>query len=90
MGVNGIRIKKVEKKYKPSNSHHRSWFKSVQRIPMKKRFKKKEFVSKQGRKKDKPEPTLDDSTFDGLDVDLDTDHGIDYMDIEEPVNEGRL
>nr|GEV15189.1 hypothetical protein [Tanacetum cinerariifolium] len=38
-------------------------------------------------KKDKPKPTLDDSTFD---ADLDTDHGIDYMDTEEPVNEGRL
>ncbi|GJS86216.1 hypothetical protein Tco_0752757, partial [Tanacetum coccineum] len=31
-------------------------------------------------------PTLDDSTFD----DLDADHGMDYMDTEEPVNEGRL
>nr|GEY02317.1 hypothetical protein [Tanacetum cinerariifolium] len=38
-------------------------------------------------KKDKPEPTLDDSTFN---VDLDVDHGMDYMDTEEPVNEGRL
>nr|GEU92697.1 ribonuclease H-like domain-containing protein [Tanacetum cinerariifolium] len=36
--------------------------------------------------KDKLEPTLDDSTFD----DLDADHGIDYIDTEEPVNEGRL
>nr|GEU99457.1 retrovirus-related Pol polyprotein from transposon TNT 1-94 [Tanacetum cinerariifolium] len=46
-------------------------------------FEKKEYVSKQGRKKDKPEPTLDDSTLD----DLDADHG---MDIEEPMNQGRL
>nr|GEU56834.1 hypothetical protein [Tanacetum cinerariifolium] len=84
------RIKKLEKKCKPSISHHRSWLKSVQRLSMKKRFGKKEFVSKQRRKKDKkdkPEPTLDDSTFD---VDLDADHGIEYMDTEEPVNRGRL
>nr|GEU71749.1 ribonuclease H-like domain-containing protein [Tanacetum cinerariifolium] len=54
------------------------------------RFRKKESVSKQGRKKDKPEPTLDDSTFDGLDVDLDADYGMDYMDTEEPINDGRL
>ncbi|GKA21529.1 hypothetical protein Tco_0701518 [Tanacetum coccineum] len=39
----------------------------------------------QGRKNAKPRPTLDDSTFD----DLDADHGMDYMDTEEPVNEGR-
>nr|GEV27539.1 xylulose kinase-1 [Tanacetum cinerariifolium] len=77
------RIKKLEKKCKPSISHHRAWLKSVQRLSMKKRFGKKEFVSKQGRKKDKPEPNLDDSTFDA-------DHDIDYMDTEEPVNKGRL
>nr|GEY49968.1 hypothetical protein [Tanacetum cinerariifolium] len=49
----------------------------------KKRFGKKESVSKQGRKKDKPEPTLDDSTFDA-------DYSMDYMDTEEPMNEERL
>nr|GFB25380.1 hypothetical protein [Tanacetum cinerariifolium] len=84
------RIKKLEKKCKPGISHHRAWLKSVQRLSMKKRFGKKESVSKQGRKKDKSEPTLDDSTFDGLDADLDVDHGMDYMDTDEPVNEGRL
>ncbi|GJS30769.1 hypothetical protein Tco_0491389 [Tanacetum coccineum] len=43
---------------------------------MKKRFGKKEYVSKQGRKKSKPESTLDDSTvFD----DQDADHGMEYM-----------
>nr|GEU29649.1 reverse transcriptase domain-containing protein [Tanacetum cinerariifolium] len=47
----------------------------------------KEFVSKQGRKKDKPKPTLDDSTFD---ADLDADHGMVYMDTEKLVNGGRL
>nr|GEV11592.1 retrovirus-related Pol polyprotein from transposon TNT 1-94 [Tanacetum cinerariifolium] len=80
------RIKKLEKKCKPSISHHRAWLKSVNRLSMKKRFRKKESVSKQERKNDKPKLTLDDSTFDGLDA----DHGMDYMDIEEPVNEGRL
>nr|GEZ54194.1 hypothetical protein [Tanacetum cinerariifolium] len=35
-------IKKLEKKCKPSISHHRAWLKSVQRLSMKKRFGKKE------------------------------------------------
>ncbi|GJX24517.1 hypothetical protein Tco_0230813 [Tanacetum coccineum] len=77
------RIKKLEKKCKPSISHHRAWLKSVS---MKKRFGKKESVSKQGRKKSKPESTLDDSTvFD----DQDADHGIEYMETEEAMDEGR-
>nr|GFB79146.1 hypothetical protein [Tanacetum cinerariifolium] len=46
-----------------------------------------ESVSKQGRKNAKPVPTLDDSPFDDLDVDL--AHGMDYMESEEAVNEGR-
>nr|GEX46293.1 putative ribonuclease H-like domain-containing protein [Tanacetum cinerariifolium] len=75
------RIKKLEKKCKPSISHHRAWLMSVHRLSIKKRFGKKESISKQGRKKDKP--TLDDSTLD----DLDADHGID---IEEPMNRRRL
>ncbi|GJX26112.1 hypothetical protein Tco_0232408 [Tanacetum coccineum] len=76
------RIKKLEKKCKPSISHHRAWLKSVS---MKKRFGKKEFVSKQGRKKSKPESTLDDSTvFD----DQDADHGMEYIETEEVVDEG--
>nr|GEX71066.1 hypothetical protein [Tanacetum cinerariifolium] len=75
------RIKKLEKRCKPSISHHRAWLKGVQRLSTKKKFGKKEFVSKQRRKKDKP--TLDDSTLD----DLDADHG---MDIEEPMNQGTL
>ncbi|GJR07566.1 hypothetical protein Tco_0790218 [Tanacetum coccineum] len=53
---------------------------------MKRKLGRNESVSKQGRKNAKPGPTLDDSTFD----DLDADHGMDYMDTEEPVNEGRL
>nr|GEY52842.1 putative ribonuclease H-like domain-containing protein [Tanacetum cinerariifolium] len=77
------RLNKLEKMCKPSISHHRTRLKSVQRLSMKKRFGKKESVSKQGRKKDKPEPTLDDSTLD----DFDADHG---MHTEEPMNQGRL
>ncbi|GJY07989.1 hypothetical protein Tco_0375043 [Tanacetum coccineum] len=78
-----IRIKRLEKKCKPSISHHRAWLKSVQ---MKKRFGKKESVSKQGRKKSKPESTLDYSiVFDDQDV----DHGMEYMETEEAIDEGR-
>ncbi|GKC54236.1 hypothetical protein Tco_1076981 [Tanacetum coccineum] len=70
------RIKKLEKKCKPSISHHRAWLKSVNRLPMKKKFGKKESVSKQGRKKSKPESTLDDSTvFDDQDADHDKSSG---------------
>ncbi|GJW40485.1 hypothetical protein Tco_0066330 [Tanacetum coccineum] len=80
------RIKKLEKKCKPSISHHRAWLKSVKRISMKKRFRKKESVSKQGRKQSKPESTLDDSTvFD----DQEADHGMEYMETKEVVDEGR-
>ncbi|GJV04004.1 hypothetical protein Tco_1337573 [Tanacetum coccineum] len=78
------RIKKMEKKCKPSISHHRAWLKSVHKLSMKNRFGKKESISKQGRKKSKPESTLDDSiVFD------DQDHGIEYMETEEAVDEGR-
>ncbi|GJU95489.1 hypothetical protein Tco_1320245 [Tanacetum coccineum] len=78
------RIKKLEKKCKPSISHHRAWLKSVNRLSMHKRFGKKESVSKQGRKKSKPESTLDDSTvFD----DQDADHGMEYIEIEEAMDE---
>ncbi|GJV71078.1 hypothetical protein Tco_1491073 [Tanacetum coccineum] len=44
------RIKKLEKKCKPSISHHRAWLKSVKRLSIKNRLGKKEPVSKQGRK----------------------------------------
>ncbi|GKD17634.1 hypothetical protein Tco_1206792 [Tanacetum coccineum] len=79
------RIKKLEKKCKPSISHHRAWLKSVQRLSMKKRLGKKESISKQGRKNAKSKPTLD--AFDDLDADL--AHGMDYMETKEAVNEGR-
>ncbi|GJT01376.1 putative ribonuclease H-like domain-containing protein [Tanacetum coccineum] len=56
------RIKKLEKKCKPSISHHMGM----------------------GRKKSKPESTLDDNTvFD------DRDHGMEYMETKEAVDEGR-
>nr|GEU38727.1 hypothetical protein [Tanacetum cinerariifolium] len=77
------RIKKLEKRCKPSISHHRAWLKSVQRLSIKKRFRKKESVSKQRRKKDKPEPTIDDSTLNDLDANY-------SIDTEEPINQGRL
>ncbi|GJR77333.1 hypothetical protein Tco_0089698, partial [Tanacetum coccineum] len=70
------RIKKLEKKCKPSISHHRAWLRSVS---MKKKLRKKEHVSKQGRKKAKPGLILDDSA-----------HDIKYMDTEDAVDEGRL
>ncbi|GJZ27897.1 hypothetical protein Tco_0572544 [Tanacetum coccineum] len=79
------RIKKLEKKCKPCISHHRAWLKSVKRLSMNNRLGKKEPVSKQGRKSTKPGPTL--IAFDDLDADL--AHGIDYMDTEEAVTEGR-
>ncbi|GJT75377.1 hypothetical protein Tco_1042102 [Tanacetum coccineum] len=63
-----------------------AWLKSVQRSSMKKRFGKKESVSKQGRKKSKPKLTLDDSiVFD----DQDADHCIEYKETEEAVDKGR-
>ncbi|GJZ41896.1 hypothetical protein Tco_0588782, partial [Tanacetum coccineum] len=62
------RLKKLEKKCKPSISHHKAWLKSVKRLSMKKRLGQKEPVSKQGRKIVKPGPSLD--AFDDLDADL--------------------
>ncbi|GJX43841.1 hypothetical protein Tco_0260517 [Tanacetum coccineum] len=49
---------------------------------MKKRLERKEYVSKQGRKNAKPEPTLE--AFDDLDAD-----DRDYMETEDVVKEGR-
>nr|GEU66743.1 hypothetical protein [Tanacetum cinerariifolium] len=55
-------------------------------IALKTRIKKLESISKQGRKKAKPESTVDDSTiFDDLDV----DYSMDYMDKKEDVDKGR-
>ncbi|GJZ63350.1 hypothetical protein Tco_0619771 [Tanacetum coccineum] len=55
-------------------------------IKLKTRINKLKKKSHPGRKNAKLGPTLDDSTFDNLDA----DHGMDYIDTEEPVNEGRL
>ncbi|GKD35241.1 hypothetical protein Tco_1250750 [Tanacetum coccineum] len=66
------RLKKLEKKCKPSISHHRAWLRSVS---MKKKLKKKEYVSKQGRKKAKPGPTLDDNAK----LDAELDEAMEYM-----------
>ncbi|GKC62816.1 putative ribonuclease H-like domain-containing protein, partial [Tanacetum coccineum] len=77
------RIKKLEKKCKPSISHHRAWLKSVHKLSMKKRFRNKESVSKHGRKKSKPESTLDDST---VFKDQDADHAMEYIETKEAGN----
>ncbi|GJT01211.1 ribonuclease H-like domain-containing protein [Tanacetum coccineum] len=66
------RIKKLEKKCKPSISIYRAWLKSVKRLSMKNRLGKKEPVSKQRRKSTKPGPNLD--AFEDFDVDL--AHGV--------------
>ncbi|GJS24000.1 hypothetical protein Tco_0452632 [Tanacetum coccineum] len=77
------RIKKLKKKSHPVISHHRAWLRSVSRLSMKRKFGRKESVSKKGRKnaKPKPEPTLD--AFDDLDA-----NGRDYMETEDVVKEG--
>ncbi|GJS78355.1 hypothetical protein Tco_0172465 [Tanacetum coccineum] len=63
-----------------------AWLKSVQRLSMKEEIGKEESIFKQGRKKSKPKSTLDDSTvFD----DQDADHGIEYKETEEAMDEGR-
>ncbi|GJU30883.1 putative ribonuclease H-like domain-containing protein [Tanacetum coccineum] len=81
------RIKKLKKKCQPVISHHMAWLRSVSRLSMKKNLGKKESVSKQGRKNAKSGLKLDDSAFDNLDADL--AHGMDDMETEEAVNEGR-
>ncbi|GKG51450.1 hypothetical protein Tco_0541834, partial [Tanacetum coccineum] len=75
------RIKKLEKKCKPSISHHKAWLKSAQRLSRKKTLGQKESVPKQGRKNAKPKPTLDGSAFNDPDADL--AHGMDYMETKE-------
>ncbi|GJZ68276.1 putative ribonuclease H-like domain-containing protein [Tanacetum coccineum] len=78
------RIKKLDKKCKPNISYHRAWLRSVSILSMKKKLGKKESISKQGRKNAKLGPTLDGSAFNNLNAD-----GMDYIDTEEAVNEGR-
>ncbi|GJY23953.1 hypothetical protein Tco_0397611 [Tanacetum coccineum] len=84
-------IKKLKKKAKPVITHHRAWMKSVSmkqrlagRKSLKKQWMQKEFVSKQGRKSAKAEPTVHkDLAFDELD-----DDAIDYMETEDAQDVG--
>ncbi|GKD76457.1 hypothetical protein Tco_1339078 [Tanacetum coccineum] len=86
-------VKKLQKKAKPVITHHRAWMRSVslkQRLTGKKSLKKKwmqkESVSKQGRKSAKAEPSVHkDPLFDEL-----ADDTLDYMDIENAQDMGRL
>nr|GEU65046.1 ribonuclease H-like domain-containing protein [Tanacetum cinerariifolium] len=80
------RIKKLEKRCKPSISHHRAWLRSVSLFSKKKKLSKKKSISKQGRKNGKSGPTKDGN--DKLDAKLDED--MEYMDTEEAVNEQEL
>ncbi|GKF66366.1 hypothetical protein Tco_0192883 [Tanacetum coccineum] len=63
-------IKKLKKQAKPVITHHKAWMKSVslkQRLagkrPLKKNWMQKEYVSKQGRKSAKAEPSVHDCRF---------------------------
>ncbi|GKC66471.1 hypothetical protein Tco_1099069 [Tanacetum coccineum] len=85
-------IKKLKKQAKPVITHHKAWMKSVslkQRLAGKKSLKsnwmQKEFVSKQGRKFAKAEPSVHkDLLFDELD-----DDEINNMDTEDAQDVGR-
>ncbi|GKG03857.1 hypothetical protein Tco_0314244, partial [Tanacetum coccineum] len=85
-------IKKLKKQTKPVITHHRAWMKSVslkQRLAGKKTLKanwmQKEFVSKQGRKSAKAEPSVHTNPlFDELPNDT-----MDYMDTEDAQDVGR-
>ncbi|GKF45226.1 hypothetical protein Tco_0131778 [Tanacetum coccineum] len=79
-------MKKLKKQAKHVITYHRAWMKSVsmkQRLAGKKSLKKQwmqmEYVSKQGRKSAKAEPTVHkDPAFDELD-----DDAIDYIETED-------
>nr|GEX61019.1 hypothetical protein [Tanacetum cinerariifolium] len=79
------RIKKLEKRCKPSISHHQAWLRSVSLLSKKKKLSQRKSVSKHGRKNSKSRPTKDDS--DKLDAELDED--MEYIDTVEALNEGR-
>nr|GFA24866.1 copia protein [Tanacetum cinerariifolium] len=55
------RIKKLEKRCKPSISHHQAWLRSVSPLSKKKKLSKKKSVSKQESKNAKSRPTKDGS-----------------------------
>ncbi|GKB12438.1 putative ribonuclease H-like domain-containing protein [Tanacetum coccineum] len=85
-------IKKLKKQAKPVITHHRAWMKSVslkQRLAGKRSLKKnwmqKEYVSKQGRKSAKAEPSVHkDPLFDEIPEDT-----LDYMETEDAQDQGR-
>ncbi|GKB78150.1 hypothetical protein Tco_0945045, partial [Tanacetum coccineum] len=85
-------IKKLKKQAKPVITHHRAWMKSVslkQRLAGKRSLKKnwmqKEYVSKQGRKSAKAEPSVHkDPLFDEIPKDT-----VDYMETEDAQDVGR-
>ncbi|GJX42008.1 hypothetical protein Tco_0256998 [Tanacetum coccineum] len=85
-------IKQLKKKAKPVISHHNAWIKSIsmkKRLSRKKSLKtklmQKEFVSKQGRKPAKYEPTVHkDLAFDDL------DDAMDYMEPEDAHDKGTV
>nr|GEU74475.1 uncharacterized mitochondrial protein AtMg00810-like [Tanacetum cinerariifolium] len=79
------RIKKLEKRCKPSILHHQAWLRSVSLLSKKKKLSKKKSVSKQRRKNAKSGPTKDD--IDKLNAEL--DEYMEYIDTEEALNEGR-
>nr|GEW14285.1 hypothetical protein [Tanacetum cinerariifolium] len=79
------RIKKLEKRCKPSISHYIAWLRSVSLLSKNKKLSKRESVSKQGRKNANLGPTKDDS----IELDDELDEDMPYMDIEEAMNEGR-
>ncbi|GKA54134.1 hypothetical protein Tco_0753083 [Tanacetum coccineum] len=79
------RIKKLEKKCKPSILHHKAWLKSAQVIHEEEIWNEGVCIQT-GEEKSKPESTLDDNTvFD----DQDADHGMEYIKTKEVVDEGR-
>ncbi|GJX05459.1 hypothetical protein Tco_0191375 [Tanacetum coccineum] len=89
-------IKQLKKKARPVIKHHKAWIKSVsmkkrlaRKKSMKKKLMQKESVSKQGRKTAKSEQTvLKDPAFYDLDAIL--DDVMDYMEIEDAHDEGRI
>ncbi|GKB69639.1 hypothetical protein Tco_0931051, partial [Tanacetum coccineum] len=85
-------IKKLKKKAKPVIAHHKAWVKSVSlkkrlvgKKSLKKQWMQKEYVSKQGRRPAKAEPSVHkDPLFNDL-----ADDRLDYMDTENAQDVGR-
>ncbi|GJV68300.1 ribonuclease H-like domain-containing protein [Tanacetum coccineum] len=89
-------IKQLKKKAKPVITHHNAWMKSVsmkQRLTrkksLKKKWMKKESVSKQERKLAKSEPTVHkDPAFDEVFDDVDVNDAMDYMETDAYMQKG--